>query len=57
MTKNEKKILERIARETTGVETLERRWSDSLDFHDIAVWSLEAALEKAYKAGQENLKQ
>lgn len=56
MKKNEKKILEQIARETTRVETLETRQSDSLDFHDIAVWSLKAALEKAYKAGQESMK-
>lgn len=34
------------------VETLETRNSDSLDFHDVAVWSIRAALEAAFAAGQ-----
>ena len=45
--------INRIARETLGLETLETRWSDSLDFHDLAVWSIKAALEAAYQAGFE----
>lgn len=40
-----------IARVYLCIETLERRWSDSLDFHDLAVWNIEAALEAAYLAG------
>ncbi|MCP3104242.1 hypothetical protein LZ198_35805 [Myxococcus sp. K15C18031901] len=43
--------LERIARETLDIETLETRDSDSLDFHDVPVWRLKDALEAAYRAG------
>ena len=34
------------------VETLETRNSDRLDFHDVAVWAMRAALEAAYEAGR-----
>jgi len=34
-----------------GVETLETRKSDRLDFHDLAVWNLSRALDAAYDAG------
>jgi len=47
-----KNDLERIALEILDLETLETRNSDSLDFSDQAVWTLMAALEAAYKAGQ-----
>ena len=40
-----------IARTTLGIETLETRYADRLDFHDTAVWSIRAALEAAYLAG------
>ncbi|RKG98082.1 DUF6900 domain-containing protein, partial [Corallococcus carmarthensis] len=43
--------LERIAREALSIETLKTRNSDSLDFHDVAVWRLKEALEAAYQAG------
>ncbi|MFB1485150.1 DUF6900 domain-containing protein [Corallococcus sp. RDP092CA] len=43
--------LERIARETLNIETLKTRNSDSLDFHEVAVWRLKEALEAAYQAG------
>lgn len=36
-----------------GIDTLETQRSDRLDFHDVAVWSLKAALEAAYQAGQQ----
>jgi hypothetical protein len=45
--------LESIARDHVGVDTLERRGADALDFHDIAVWQLREALEAAYRAGVE----
>ncbi|HQR97561.1 MULTISPECIES: hypothetical protein [unclassified Polaromonas] len=45
-------LLERIAREQLGLETLIARRSDSLDFHDLAVWSIEKALQAAYAAGR-----
>jgi len=51
MTKAEK--LTAIAREYLGVETLETRRSDSLDFHEVSVWSLEAALAAAFEAGRQ----
>ena len=44
--------LERIARAKLGIETLETRRSDELDFHEVAVWSIRAALEAAYEAGR-----
>ncbi|NRD68558.1 hypothetical protein HRD49_43250, partial [Corallococcus exiguus] len=44
--------LERIAREEMDIETLEKRWSDSLDFHNVSVWGVKAALEAAYQAGK-----
>ena len=34
------------------VETLDTRNSDRLDFHDVAVWAIRAALEAAYEAGR-----
>ena len=40
-----------IAKEHLTIETLETRRSDSLDFHDVSVWGVRAALEAAYKAG------
>ena len=43
--------IERIARDVLGVETLETRKSDGLDFHDLAVWKLREALADAYMAG------
>ena len=43
-------ILE-IAQRRFFLETLEIRNSDRLDFHDVAVWSIRAALIEAYAAG------
>jgi hypothetical protein len=37
-------ILDGIAREHLLLPTLEIQRSDSLDFHDVAVWQVEAAL-------------
>ncbi len=47
------KILAAIAKKHLGLETLESRNSDSLDFSDQAAWSIEAALKAAFIAGQE----
>lgn len=44
-------ILADIAREQLFVPTLETRRSDRLDFHDLAVWQIEAALRAAFDAG------
>ena len=48
-----KKLLAAIAKMHLSLETLETRNSDSLDFSDQAVWSIEAALKEAFIAGQE----
>jgi hypothetical protein len=40
-----------IAKRHFLVETLDTRNSDGLDFHDVAVWSIRAALNEAYAAG------
>ncbi|MDP2431801.1 MAG: hypothetical protein Q8O33_07200 [Pseudomonadota bacterium] len=42
-----------IAQKHLHIDTLETRKSDSLDFHDVAVWCLRDALEAAFKAGVE----
>lgn len=44
-------ILTAIAREYLGISTLKTRKSDSLDFHDVAVWQIKTALKAAFKAG------
>ncbi len=46
--------LSTIAREVLSLETLETRNSDSLDFHDTAVWCVKEALERAYDAGRQS---
>ena len=44
-------LFEAIAIEHLGIETLETRRSDELDFPEVAVWQLRKALEAAYAAG------
>ena len=44
-------ILTQIANEHLDIPTLETRRSDSLDFHDVAVWQVHKALQAAYMAG------
>ena len=46
-------LLTQIAQIKLGIETPETRKSDSLDFHDVAVWCLREALEAAFNAGVE----
>ena len=45
-------LLLEIAAKHFRLETLETRNSDGFDFHDVAVWSIRAALEAAFAAGQ-----
>ncbi len=45
-------LLLEIAAKHFHLETLETRNSDSLDFHDVSVWSIRAALKAAFAAGQ-----
>jgi len=54
MTKQLKTQLEEIVRERFGIETLEIRCSDALDFHEVSVWGLAEILEKAYTLGLEH---
>jgi len=44
-------LLAGIAEKYLFIETLEERKSDSLDFHEVSVWGVKAALEAAYAAG------
>lgn len=46
-------LLTEIAKEELLVETLEKRWSDNLDFYDVSVWGIKRALERAYEAGRQ----
>ncbi|NHH78022.1 DUF6900 domain-containing protein [Burkholderia gladioli] len=55
MTKDEfEALLERIAFEQLGIDTLEKRGAGFLDFHDCAVWCLRDALIAAFDAGVEH---
>ena len=45
-------LLEIAAKHFHSIETLETQNSDRLDFHDVAVWAIRAALEAAYEAGR-----
>lgn len=44
-------IIEEVANKFLGIETLEERKRDSLDFHDIHVACLREALLEAFDAG------
>jgi len=52
-----KNTIDRIAKERLRLDTLETRRRDSLDFHDLSVWCIRAALEAAYKAGARSKRQ
>lgn len=47
------KELTKIAKKHLYIETLEERHSDSLDFYDLAVWNIKAALKEAFELGQD----
>ena len=44
-------LLTGIASKHLGIATLKTRNSDARDFHDVAVWQIEAALKAAFDAG------
>ncbi len=44
-------LLEQIAQQHLFIDTLETQSSDRLDFHDVSVWGVKAALQAAYEAG------
>lgn len=52
MTNQHQAQIEQIAKAHLGMETLASRNSDSLDFYDLGVGGIKAALEAAFKAGQ-----
>jgi len=41
-----------IARRHLGIPTLAARNADHLDFHEVSVWAVQAALEEAFTLGQ-----
>lgn len=45
-------IIERIARDKLGIDTLDIQNNDRLDFHDLAIWKIREALEAALLAGR-----
>jgi hypothetical protein len=49
----DKATLADIAKKHLSLDTLDSRKSDRLDFHDLAVWSIEQALAAAFQAGLE----
>ena len=49
-----KEQIEKIARDVLGLDTLETRKSDRLDFHDLAIWKIREALADAYLAGMDD---
>ena len=47
-------LLDQIAKQHLFIETLETQHSDRLDFHDVSVWAVKAALQAAFEAGQQS---
>ena len=45
-------VLGEIALKHLNIETLDERKSDGLDFHEVSVWNIRAALEAAFAAGK-----
>jgi hypothetical protein len=52
-TNRDKKLADAVEqiRKQLGLETLETRRRDALDFHDLAVWSIRDAIQIAFNAG------
>ena len=44
--------IRRIARDILGIESIETRNADTLDFHELSVWQIRQALLAAYQAGR-----
>ena len=51
-----RKEFEKIAKKHLFIDTLRTQNSDSLDFHDVSVWGVEAALKAAYELGRNSKK-
>ncbi len=54
LSKEAEQNLEKISQEKLGMDTLEQCCSDSLDFYDLSVWQVKAALLAAYEGGKLN---
>ena len=52
MTTELDRLLSQIAAEHLRILTLVTRGRDSLDFHEVAVWQLKAALKAAFEAAR-----
>ncbi|SEP27683.1 hypothetical protein SAMN04490248_1695 [Salinihabitans flavidus] len=52
MARDTTQMFEAVAREHLFVETLETRNRDALDFTEVSVWGIRAALEAAFEAGR-----
>ena len=52
LTKKETAALAAMACERLGLDTLQEQKSDSLDFHELAVWQLEDIIQRAYNMGR-----
>ena len=61
MTKQAAKTLDQqmqqIALDHLFIETLETRYSDRMDFHEVSVWGVKSALMAAYEAGRQAAQQ
>ncbi len=49
---NDKTLLDLARIAVPGLETLQERKHDNLDFHEVAVWNLEKALRATYELGR-----
>lgn len=50
-----KQIMEIVKEEMPALadrKSLKRQWSDSNDFIEVSVWSIEAVIKKAYELGK-----
>jgi hypothetical protein len=51
MSTTPEEVVAEIARRLLRLETLETRNADRLDFHEVAIWEVKAALLEAFRAG------
>jgi hypothetical protein len=51
---NQAECITQIARQHLCMSTLETRDRGDLDFHELGVWNVKAALEAAYAAGRQS---
>ena len=45
-------LIEQIASQHLGIDSLQTQHSDHLDFHEVSVWSLASALQASFDAGK-----